>query len=170
MMILGIDPGTIKMGYGVVEFVNGEMHLEDYGTVQAPSKMGINERLYQMHSHVLNMISIFNPQCICVEEPFLGKGSKQFVKSTIAIGQAQACVLIGAASHKIPVYRYAPTQIKSAVVGYGAADKQAVQDVVFNLFKIQDAPTDDATDAIAIAVCHALSSDATKLLQEKIIE
>ena len=169
MLILGIDPGTIKMGYGVIEFVEGQMRLEDYGTIDLSPKMKIENRLYQMHSHVLNMISIFKPECVCVEEPFLGTGSKQFVKSTLAIGQAQAVVLIGAASGSIPVYRYAPTKIKNAVVGYGRADKQAVQDVVFNLFNLKETPSDDATDAIAIAVCHALSNSADKLIEDRII-
>tara|TARA_B100000029_G_scaffold516817_1_gene635049 strand:- start:25004 stop:25516 length:513 start_codon:yes stop_codon:yes gene_type:complete len=170
MMILGIDPGTLKMGYGVLESTNGKMRLEDYGTIKLSSKMDIHHRLYQMHSHVLNMISIFNPYSICVEEPFLGTGSKQFVKSTLAIGQAQAAVLIAAAAQEVPIYRYAPTQVKSAVVGHGQADKQAVQDVIFNLFKINDAPSDDATDAVAIAVCHALSYSASEIISSKIIQ
>ena len=169
MMILGVDPGTIKMGYSLLEIQEGKMSLEDYGTVSLPAKMNIDMRLYQMHSHIMNMINIFRPECVCVEEPFLGSGSKQFVKSTLAIGQAQGAVLIAAASAKIPVSRYTPSKIKSSVVGYGNASKEAVQDVVFNLFGIKDSPSDDATEEIAIAVCHALSSRAQETIENLII-
>ena len=125
MMILGVDPGTIKMGYSLLEIQEGKMSLEDYGTVSLPAKM--------------------------------------------TIGQAQGAVLIAAASAKIPVSRYTPSKIKSSVVGYGNASKEAVQDVVFNLFGIKDSPSDDATDAIAIAVCHALSSRAQETIENRII-
>ncbi|HCG90441.1 MAG TPA: crossover junction endodeoxyribonuclease RuvC [Dehalococcoidia bacterium] len=169
MMILGIDPGTINMGYSVVSDNTGELKLEDYGIIKVSAKTNIEERLYQMHSHILNMINIFDPTAISVEEPFLGSGERKFVKSTIAIGQAQAAVLIAAASQKIPVFRYAPTKIKNAVSGYGLSDKKMIQDSVCTIFGLRETPGTDAADAIAISVCHAFEFQSTQLLESKLI-
>ena len=102
MGILGIDPGTLRMGYAVIgEGPNS--HADDYGVIALPSRMPLEQRLYQLHSHVLNIIALFNPTAVAVEQPFMGKGENSFPASTLAIGQAQAVVFIGAASQGIPI-------------------------------------------------------------------
>ena len=98
MRVLGFDPGTIRMGYGVVK-LGPRPEADDYGVIVLPKTMPMEQRLYQMYTHVLNMISIFQPDAIAVEEPFVGKGDRRFAGSALAVGQAQAVVLIGAAAH-----------------------------------------------------------------------
>ena len=107
MRVLAIDPGTLKMGYGVVD-AEPTPRADDYGVVALPASMPIEKRLYQLHTHILNMIHVFQPDAIAVEDPFVGRGERAFAKSALAIGQAQAVVLIGAASQGVPVHRYAP--------------------------------------------------------------
>ena len=103
MGILGIDPGTLKMGYAVI----GEgPHADDYGVIALPRKMPLEQRLYQLHTHILNLIAIFHPNAVAVEQPFMGKGERAFPTSALAVGQAQAAVFIGAASQGITIYKY----------------------------------------------------------------
>ena len=105
MRILGIDPGTRKMGYGLLED-HGEMMAVDWGVISLPASLPIETRLFQLHSHLLNMISIWLPDEMAVEEPFVGKGENQFVGPALAVGQAQALALIAAAGQSIPISRY----------------------------------------------------------------
>ena len=93
MGILGFDPGTLKMGYAVIG-EGSDPHADDYGVIALPSKMPLEQRLYQLHTHVLNIIALFNPSAVAVEQPFLGRGEKSFPASSLAIGQAQAVVLL----------------------------------------------------------------------------
>ena len=155
MRVLGIDPGTIRMGYGLVAEGRERTVAVDYGVVALPSSLPIEVRLFQLHSHVMNMISIWQPDAIAVEEPFMGKGKNQFVTPAFAIGQAQALVLIAAAGQAIPVHRYSPTQVKLAVTDYGAAPKEQVQEMVKVVLALESIPSpSDAADALAIALCH----------------
>ena len=89
MLVLGIDPGTLRMGYGVIS-ENQRLQAEDYGVVSIPGKMPLEQRLYQLYTHVQNLISVFRPDAVAVEEPFVGKGERRFAGSAIAVGQAQA--------------------------------------------------------------------------------
>ena len=86
MRILGIDPGTVRMGYGVVES-GPRPEAEDYGVVSLPKSMPLEQRLYQLYTHVLNMISVFQPDAIAVEKPFVGKGERLFAGPAIAVGR-----------------------------------------------------------------------------------
>ena len=99
MRVLAIDPGTLRMGYGVLD-AEPSPEADDYGVVALPASMPIENRLYQLHTHILNMIHVFQPDAIAVEDPFVGRGERAFAKSALAIGQAQAVVLIGAASQE----------------------------------------------------------------------
>ena len=167
MRVLGIDPGTIKMGYGVVDD-SPRISVDDYGVVTLPRGMVIEQRLYQLHTHVLNMIHTFNPDVIAVEQPFVGSGTRQFVGPALALGQAQALVLIGAASQGVPVYRYSPAEVKSAVTDYGAATKQQVQDVIAMTLGLTEIPPSDAADALAIGLCHLNQKSNDLLLDREI--
>ena len=169
MIILGVDPGTIQLGYGVLEELQGEISAKDYGSLSFPSSLPIEERLYQIHSHLLNMIGIFAPDEIAVEEPFLGQGSKQYVGPAFAVGQAQAAVLIAAAAHAVPIFRYAPTQVKSSIADHGRASKEQVQNMVqITLGLEKDSTTSfDATDALAVALCHLYNRTYTSIVQER---
>lgn len=168
MRILGIDPGTIRMGYGLLE-EDGRIEAVDWGVVALKSSLLLEERLYQLYSHVLNMISIWHPDAVAVEEPFMGKGDRQFAKPAMAVGQAQALVLIAAAGQAVPVHRYPPAQVKLAVTDYGAATKGQVQDMVRVLLNLDSVPApSDAADALAIAMCHIRQRQLAEILERRI--
>ena len=153
MRVLGIDPGTIRMGYGVVDDTP-KIVADDYGVVALSRSLPLEKRLYQHHTHILNMIHTFDPDAIAIEQPFIGKGDRQFVGSALGLGQAQAVVFIGAASQDIPLYRYSPAEIKMAVADYGRATKAQIQQIVTSDFGLDKLPSSDAADALAIGLCH----------------
>jgi len=159
MGILGIDPGTLKMGYAVIS-EGPDPHADDYGVIALPSKMPLEQRLYQLHTHVLNIIALFHPTAVAVEQPFLGRGEKSFPASSLAIGQAQAVVFIGAASQGIPIFKYAPAQVKNAVADYGNATKEQMIQIVAATLGLKELPESDAADALAVGLCHRLQSQS----------
>ena len=155
LKVLGIDPGTIHLGYGLLEESDGEVLARDYGTLDFKSSLPVEERLYQVHSHLMNMIGMFHPDEIAIEEPFMGQGQSRFVGPAFAVGQAQAAVLIAAVSQGVPVFRYPPAQIKSSVADHGAASKEQVLTMVcITLGLEEESLTYDTSDALAIALCH----------------
>ena len=155
LKVLGIDPGTIHLGYGLLEESDGELLARDYGVLDFKSSLPVEERLYQVHSHLMNMIGMFHPDEIAIEEPFMGQGQSRFVGPAFAVGQAQAAVLIAAVSQGVPVFRYPPAQIKSSVADHGAASKEQVLTMVcITLGLKEESLTYDTSDALAIALCH----------------
>ena len=167
MRVLAFDPGTIKMGYG---FLTSEPATEvvDYGVIGLSRYMDIGERLFQMYTHVGNMVSIFQPDVIAVEQPFIGRGERQFIGPAIAVGQAQAVVLIGAASAGIPVHRYSPAEVKRAVADYGAATKDQIQRALATTLNLNTIPDSDAADALSVGLCHIMHSSANAALAREI--
>ncbi len=159
MGILGIDPGTLRMGYGVIGD-GPNPHADDYGVIALPRTMPLEQRLYQLHTHILNLIAIFKPTAVAVEEPFVGKGERRFPGAALAIGQAQAVVFIGAASQGIPVFRYAPAKVKSAVADYGAASKEQMRVIVAATLGLKEVPESDAADALSVGLCHLIQVQA----------
>ena len=180
MRVLGIDPGTRRMGYGVlaesqagegdgqpqVEAVNPR--VEDYGVISLPSSMPLEQRLYQLYTHMLNLIHVFQPQAVAVEEPFVGRGERQFIGPAIAVGQAQALVLIAAASQGLPVFRYSPAQVKRSVADYGAASKEQMQRAVAATLGLREVPEADAADALSVGLCHLAQGRASAVLAREI--
>jgi crossover junction endodeoxyribonuclease RuvC len=167
MRVLAIDPGTVKMGYGVLD-ANPEPVVEDYGVIALPASMPLEKRLHQLFTHVLNLISIFQPQAIAVEEPFVGQGQRRFVGPAIAIGQAQAVVLIAAASQAVPVFQYTPAQVKLAVADYGAASKAQMQQIVAATLGLTELPAPDAADALSVGLCHLIQAQVVGVLAREI--
>jgi crossover junction endodeoxyribonuclease RuvC len=167
MLILGLDPGTLKMGYGLVE-TEPHPSVEDYGVITLPTTMPLEQRLYQFFTHVLNMVCMYQPQVIAVEEPFVGKGERRFVGPAIAVGQAQAVVLIAAASQGLSVCRYTPAQVKRSVADYGAASKEQIQQIVAMTLGLTRMPESDAADALAVALCHLIQTRVAAVLSREI--
>lgn len=167
MRVLAIDPGTLRMGYAVLD-ADPTPEADDYGVVALPASMPIEKRLYQLHTHILNMIHVFHPDAIAVEDPFVGRGERAFVKSALAIGQAQAVVLIGAASQGIPVHRYAPATVKRAVTDYGGATKEQVQRMTVSTLGLSEMPESDAADALAVGLCYVQESKTGDLMAREI--
>ena len=154
------------MGYAVI----GEgPHADDYGVIALPRKMPLEQRLYQLHTHILNLIAIFHPNAVAVEQRFMGKGERAFPTSALAVGQAQAAVFIGAASQGIPIYKYTPAQVKSAVADYGAATKEQIRQIVFATLRLDEIPASDAADALAVGLCHLIQQQSDSALDRIII-
>ncbi len=167
MRVLGIDPGTVRMGYGVIES-GPQPRAEDYGVIGLSNSMPIEQRLYQLYTHVLNLIHVFSPDAVAVEEPFVGRGERFFPGPAIAVGQAQGLVLIGAAGQGLPVYRYSPAQIKHAIVDYGAATKAQMQQTILAILDLEQMPESDAADALSVGLCHLSQSQADSALAREI--
>ncbi len=167
MTVLAIDPGTLRMGYGVIK-EGLAIEAVDYGVVSLPSSMRIESRLYQMHSHILNMIAIFRPEALAIEDPFVGRGERSFPGSSLAIGQAQAAVLIGAASQGIEIFKYAPAQVKRAVADYGAATKEQIRSIVAATLSLPTTLEIDAADALAVGLCHLAQRQASGAMLNEI--
>jgi len=161
MRILGIDPGTIAMGYGVVESRDDEITLVDYGVLTTPARSPIGERLSYLYNKLMEIISKSQPDTVAIEQPFMAKN----VKSALAIGRAQAVAILAAANKGIPAYEYTPTQIKQRVANYGASSKEQIQEMVRLQLGLSQAPQpSDAADALAVALCHLSEIHLSNLL------
>jgi len=161
MRILGIDPGTITMGYGVIDASGDEATMVDCSALNAPQSSTIGERLNYLHQRLLEIISQYQPDVVAVEQPFMSKN----VKSTLAVGMAQAIALLAAASKGIPTYEYTPTQVKQRVANYGGSSKEQVQEMVKLQLGLPQVPeSSDAADALAVALCHLRETHLDSML------
>ena len=155
MRILGIDPGFAIVGYGVIDYEKGKYKTVDYGKITTPAGMDMPLRLKEVYDGVLRLIELFKPDVLAVEELFFNTN----VKTAIAVGHARGVIVLAAANSGIKINEYTPLQIKQAVVGYGRADKNQVQQMVKMFLKLKEVPKpDDTADALAVAICHANSS------------
>jgi crossover junction endodeoxyribonuclease RuvC len=160
MRILGIDPGTVNLGYGVVDD-GQEMRMVDYGVLSLSRYARLEERLRSIYDGLSQIVAKHHPDEVAIEEPFAGRN----IRSALAIGRAQAIAILVAANQRLPVYRYSPAQIKQQVTSYGGSDKKQVQEGVRMLLGLQESPQpSDASDALAVAICHIQQSRLTKLL------
>jgi crossover junction endodeoxyribonuclease RuvC len=161
MRILGIDPGTITMGYGVIEAKDDEVALVDCSALNAPQPSTIGERLNYLHQRLLEVVSRYQPDVVAIEQPFVSKN----VKSALAIGMAQAIAMLAAASKGIPIYEYTPAQVKQRVANYGGSSKEQVQAMVKIQLRLPQVPQpSDAADALAVALCHLRETHLDSLL------
>ncbi|MBI4286083.1 MAG: crossover junction endodeoxyribonuclease RuvC [Chloroflexi bacterium] len=161
MRILGIDPGTITMGYGVIETTGDELSLVDCGGLSPPARSPMGERLSFLYREVTAIITRHKPDVLAVEEPFIAKN----VRSALAVGRAQAIAILAAANQGIPSYEYTPAQIKQQVANYGAGGKEQIQEVVRLQLGLAQAPEpSDAADALAVAICHLYERRLSDLL------
>ena len=153
MRILGVDPGTHRLGFGVLEVDGPQVVYVDSGCLLAPQKAPIEVRLYTLHLALEKIVSVWKPDHLAVEEPFVAPS--RGAKSAIAVGQAQALALLIAAEHKLDVHRYAPSAVKAAASGYGASTKSQVQRGIRILLGLGAKPlSEDESDAIAVCLCH----------------
>lgn len=163
MRILGIDPGTAIVGYGIIDTSHSGYRLVDYGCIRTSAEERIPERLKQIFYSIRQLIHKFQPECLVVEELFFNKNTK----TALTVGQARGVILLAGVEHDLPIFEYTPLEVKQAVVGYGRADKQQIQEMVRLLLKLDNKPApDDAADALAIAICHAHSHKMNKLLSQ----
>ena len=152
MIVLGIDPGTAAMGYGIVERSGGGLRSVDYGCLETSPEALLPARLLTIYRFVSDLITLHRPALVGVERLFFSRNAQ----TAFAVGQARGVVLLAAAEHDVPVRDATPNEVKVAVAGYGAADKEQVQRMVRTVLALPAIPTpDDAADALAVAICVA---------------
>lgn len=156
MLVIGVDPGTATTGYGLVrESPDGNLSLVDYGAILTPADLPMPQRLLELHRQLRELLLLHRPDSGAVEKLFFHRN----VTNAISVGQGRGVALLALAQAGLPVAEYTPLQVKQAVVGYGGADKNQVQQMVRALLSLDRIPTpDDAADALAIAICHLHSS------------
>ncbi len=164
MRILGVDPGTITMGYGVIEAEDDDITLIDYGALKSLSRSPIGERLSHLYKELSKIISRYHPDVVAIEQPFVAKN----VKSALQVGRAQAVAMLAASNQGLPVFEYAPTQVKQRVANYGASSKEQIQEMVKFWLGLSEVPQpNDAADALAVAICHLHESQLENLLAKQ---
>jgi crossover junction endodeoxyribonuclease RuvC len=161
--VLGIDPGTVVMGYGVIESQDSDVSLIKYGVLNTPPRSLIGERLSFLYRNLLQIIGEFKPEAVAVEQPFMAKNAK----SALAIGKAQAVAILAAANNHLPCYEYTPREVKQRVSGYGGSDKEQIQQMVMLQLGLPQLPEpSDAADALAVALCHIQAIHQENLLRQ----
>ncbi len=151
MRIVGVDPGTHKVGYAVVDASAKGLRVVDCGVIRA-GKKDLSKRLKDIYDGILDVISLHEPDCIAVEECFYAKN----VQTTVKIGEGRGVILLAAAVCQVEVAEYSPAEVKKSVVGNGQAHKSQVQRMVQLLLGLPAPPEpDDVADALAIAICHS---------------
>jgi crossover junction endodeoxyribonuclease RuvC len=158
--VLGIDPGTATTGFGlIIENRNG-LDLIDYGIISTPPDLAMEKRLQIIYKEMLALIDLHQPDSCAVEKLFFQRN----VTTAISVGQARGVVLLALAERYIQCAEYTPLEVKQAVTGYGVASKKQVQIMVQSILNLSKIPKpDDASDALAIAICHAHSKKITDL-------
>ena len=159
MRILGIDPGYATVGYGIIENDNGKFRPLDYGAVETPANLATPERLIMIENGITELVKSVEPDEIAVEELFFNTN----ITTGIKVAQARGVILLSCAKLCDRLFEYTPLQIKSTVTGNGTASKTQVQFMVRSLLRLKETPKpDDAADALAAALCHALCAQGVK--------
>jgi len=176
-LVLGIDPGTAIMGYGLVGHSDpataepsgaawlsmAGLTTPEYGALRTPAHMPLVERLPRLYNGLIELIREFQPGAVAIEELFFGRN----VTTAISVGPARGETMLAAAHCGLPIAEYTPMQVKQAVVGYGKATKDQVQGMVRMILNLETIPQpDDAADALAIAICHLHSRGQALLLAQ----
>ncbi len=155
MRILGIDPGIATVGFGVLDVIKGGQSLVSCGVITTEAGLSLSCRLDRIYRDIQELITVFQPQELAVEELFFSKN----ITTGIPVAHGRGVVLLAGYQAGLHIFEYTPMQVKQAVVGYGKAEKQQVMDMVRRLLHLQAVPKpDDAADAVAVALCHARSA------------
>ncbi|MDD2730841.1 MAG: crossover junction endodeoxyribonuclease RuvC [Candidatus Portnoybacteria bacterium] len=162
MLILGIDPGTAIIGYGLIEAERGQnCRAKAFGCIKTAAGLATARRLNDLHSALTKIIKKYRPDAMAVEDIFFFKNLKTAVK----VSQARGVILLAGQQCHLPIYEFTPLQVKQALTGYGRAEKKQIQQMVKAVLGLDDLPRpDDAADALAIAVCcfHSLGRPSLK--------
>ncbi len=151
MIILGIDPGSVVMGFGIIETQGNRLiHIENGGIYSSQFKV-FHDRLLHIFDEITQLIIRYRPEIAAIENVFYGKN----VQSMLKLGQARGAAVLALLKAGLTVHEYTPTQVKSALTGYGRADKEQMQRMIKILLKLKDEAMSDASDALAVAICHS---------------
>jgi crossover junction endodeoxyribonuclease RuvC len=153
MIILGVDPGSIKTGYGLVEVANSQVHHLTHDVLVLPKHKDIPDRLKLIYDHLSGIIEVHKPDIISLETSFYGKNAQ----SALKLGQVRGAIIVLAKNYNVRLYEYSPREVKKIITGKGSAAKQHVANMIKSILKLQDLPLPfDASDALALAVSQAL--------------
>ncbi len=151
MRILGVDPGIVVLGFGILEKSENKCQALDYGCLRLSSKEGFASRLKKIYDEISRIIEQYQPDEFAIEDLFYAKN----VKVALKMGHARGVAILAAVNHHIPTSEYSPREIKQSIVGNGAASKEQVQRMVQNILNLKELPQPlDASDALAVALCH----------------
>lgn len=156
MLILGIDPGIAILGFGFIRYEANKFTVVDYGAITTAAGTLMSRRITQIYDELAEIIERYKPDAFAVEELFFNKN----IKTALTVGHARGAAVLAASKANLPIYEYTPLQVKQAVVGYGRAEKNQVQQMVKILLNLRAIPKpDDVADALAVAICHGNSSN-----------
>lgn len=154
LIILGIDPGIADTGFGILEKTGDNLKMLSYGCIKTTAKEPMNERLLELYQSLNVIIKKHQPQIVSVEKLFFAKNAK----TALTVGQARGVILLAVGHNKLKIEEFTPLQVKMAVTSYGQASKKQVQHMVKVILNLKTPPkSDDAADALAIAICCANS-------------
>jgi crossover junction endodeoxyribonuclease RuvC len=153
MRILGIDPGTATTGYGIIDVEGNRLRHVDNGIIKTRSSEALPLRLKTIYDGLTSILREFSPEAVAVEQVFLAKNPR----AALTLGHSRGSAVLSAVNLGLEVHEYSALQVKSAVVGYGHAGKQQVQQMVKALLNLPEVAQEDAADALAVAICHANS-------------
>ena len=164
MTVIGIDPGTALTGYGIVEELqNQSLQVVDFGVIRTESTDKPEIRLRKIFTQLNEVLSLYKPETGAVEKLFFQRNTR----TAMSVGQARGVAILSLAEAGLSIYEYGPVEIKQAVVGYGRASKNQVQQMVKMLLNLQEIPKpDDAADALAVAICHIHSRKMLEVQQD----
>lgn len=166
MKILGIDPGSRLMGYGVVSKAGTKLTAHAHGTLRFNTKVEANERLVEIYHRVRELVTLHKPDHVAIEKVFFAKNAV----SSFKLGQARGVAILAVTEQGIPLFEYSPNAVKQAIVGFGHADKEQVATMVGRLVGVKDFESSDSSDALAIAICHVHTYTYTSRIQKAIKE
>lgn len=162
MRVFGIDPGSGRTGYGCIDSDGSRSRLVVCGAIAVSTRAPFADRLTHIYDELTSLLASHRPACVAIESVFSARNPS----SALKLGQARGVALVAASKAGLPVSEYAPTEVKRAVAGYGRADKQQVQQMVTLLLGLATPPTPhDASDALAIALCHANAATGPAVLR-----
>ena len=150
MIVLGVDPGSIVTGYGLIEKKQNQMSCIHAGDIRSSNKIPFFQRIHKIYQSMVDIMDRYHPQEMAIEDVFFAKN----VKSALKIGHARGAVLIAAVQCGVKIFEYTPLEIKQSVVGYGRATKEQVRSMVQVILKLEIQPNYDTSDALATAICH----------------
>lgn len=160
MIILGLDPGIARTGWGIVESLKGKIKVIDYGCVETEPEENISERLYIIYKKISKLFADYKIDILAIEELFFNTNAK----TALLVGQARGVLLLIGAQKAIPLSVYTPLQVKVAVTGYGRAEKNQIGQMVKILLNLPGIPKpDDVSDALAVAITHVFSNKMNQL-------
>jgi crossover junction endodeoxyribonuclease RuvC len=161
MRVLGLDPGTATVGYGIIDGHDGRLTAVAYGVITTSPKDEAAQRLQQIYQRLGELLEQYQPDCAAVEQLFFGRN----ITTAFSVGQSRGVLLLALANAGIPIGEYPPPTIKEAVSGYGNASKSQVQFMVQTLLDLTEIPKpDDAADGLAVAITHFQQQQYTQLI------